>query len=104
MRAFLLANATVAFDHPTLSFNCTAHLETGSSRRPAENSALRAPMTRSLRRYASPRLVIRPNRGFPPVEFIRGTKPSHWDRNIAGVFARFSQGESWQPWLCIYHR
>jgi len=36
-----------------------------------------APITRSVRRYRSPIFEMEPSRSFPPLEFCRGTRPSH---------------------------
>ncbi len=90
-----------------LSMTCQAMFATLTSREALRSSRLRiqfairvcvsatrlriavAPTTRSLRKYPSPILVIRPNRPLPPDEFCRGTNPrkaANWrpDRKSEG--------------------
>lgn len=82
MRAFLAARATMArfmrrrsrtFRPQTLSLSCLS---------PRFVMTAIAPCTKSVLRYLSPRLLIRPNRGFPPVEYCLGTNPSQAAKSL----------------------
>src|SRR5690554_7104101 len=76
IRAFLAANATAALLYPRRSTNSFAQRLSWSSLLASLAITARVPWINNVRRYLSPRLVILPNRGLPPVEYCRGTRPS----------------------------
>ena len=76
MRAFLFASATTAFCQPARAFSARTQRLIGSLRVCAELTTDFAPWISSVRRYASPRLVIVPRFVLPPEECCRGTTPS----------------------------
>src|SRR3954452_13279357 len=75
MRADLFANATAT---TRLGRRRRSPITHGSALVAFERSRLAlAPLIRSRRKYWLPRLDMPPNRFLPPVEFCRGTRPSH---------------------------
>lgn len=76
MRAVLFASATAATLGCERSANRTAHLLSRSSLGFAVRNAERAPWTISVRRYASPRLLIPSSRSLPPELCCLGVNPS----------------------------
>src|SRR6185436_1944311 len=75
MRAVLFANATAT---TRLGRRRRSPITHGSALVAFERSRLAlAPLIRSRRKYWLPRLDMPPNRFLPPVEFCRGTRPSH---------------------------
>src|SRR6185312_1839234 len=75
MRAVLFANATAT---TRLGRRLRSPITHGSALVAFERSRLAlAPLIRSRRKYWLPRLDMPPNRFLPPVEFCRGTRPSH---------------------------
>src|SRR5438477_4550595 len=75
MRAVLLASATATTSGDRRRRNPITH---GSALVAFERSRLAlAPLIISRRKYWLPRLDIPPRRVLPPVEFCRGTRPSH---------------------------
>src|SRR6516165_12740498 len=75
MRAVLLASATAT---TKLGRRWRSPITHGSALVAFERSKLAlAPLIRSRRKYGLPRLDIPPRRCLPPVEFCRGTRPSH---------------------------
>jgi hypothetical protein len=75
-RAFLAAIAMQARWYPRRSRTASAYRDSGSVRLAARCSTARAPMTSSVLKYGSPRLVMCPSRVLPPVEYWRRTRPS----------------------------
>src|SRR5210317_345786 len=73
--ASLLATATAALFLPLLSLIRLIQRLKGSSRPTAWRTTVRAPWTRSLRRYRSPRLLIPNRRLLPPLLYCLGTNP-----------------------------
>src|SRR3954471_5145869 len=75
MRAVLFANATATTKLGRRRRNPITH---GSALVAFERSRLAlAPLISSRRKYWLPRLDMPPSRVLPPVEFCRGTRPSH---------------------------
>src|SRR4051812_19315642 len=75
MRAVLFANATAT---TRLGRRRRSPITHGSALVAFERSRLAlAPLISSRRKYWLPRLDMPPNRFLPPVEFWRGTRPSH---------------------------
>src|SRR5262249_23559906 len=75
MRAVLLASATAT---TKLGRRRRKPITQGSALVAFERSKLAlAPLIISRRKYWLPRLEILPRRVLPPVEFCRGTRPSH---------------------------
>src|SRR5712675_2285845 len=75
MRAVLFANATAT---TRLGRRRRSPITHGSALVAFERSRLAlAPLIRSRRKYWLPRLDMPPRRFLPPVEFCRGTRPSH---------------------------
>ena len=74
-RAFLLASATAATCQPDRSRKARAQRLIGSLRLCALNTTDLAPCTNRLRRYESPRRVMRPSLVLPPLESWRGVMP-----------------------------
>src|SRR3954471_5254832 len=85
MRAVLFANATAT---TRLGRRLRSPITHGSALVAFERSRLAlAPLIRSRRKYWFPRLDMPPNRFLPPVEFCRGTRPSHAARQVLQVLA-----------------
>src|SRR4249920_2754803 len=75
MRAVLFASATAT---TRLGRRLRSPITHGSALVAFERNRLAlAPLIRSRRKYWLPRLDMPPNRFLPPVEFCRGTRPSH---------------------------
>ena len=68
-RAFLAAIATHARLKPQRAMRAAAQQLSRSVRRDKVINAERAPRISSVRRYTSPRLVMRPRMVLPPVEY-----------------------------------
>ena len=75
MRASLLANATAATSRGRRA--SSAFSQGLASTALGQRSTAWAPVISSRRSSISPRLLIRPSRVLPPLEFWRGTRPSH---------------------------
>jgi hypothetical protein len=76
-RAFLFASATEARRGGRRWSTARSHAPASLFHCPARLTIDVAPTTSKRRISLLPALVIRPRRVLPPVEFCRGTKPSH---------------------------
>ena len=76
-RAAWLAMATVATRTGLRASSAVIRGSAVSGRCRLRRTSEVMPMTRSLRRYWSPILEIRPRRSLPPLEFCKGVSPSH---------------------------
>src|SRR5271163_1217626 len=77
MRASLLAMATTTTFSGAQASSASNQAPIGVRSRLIRNTAARAPWMRILRRYTLPRLLMPSNLALPPVEYCRGTTPSH---------------------------
>src|SRR5690349_13980059 len=89
MRANLLASATVTSRAGRRCKSLLVQTARGSVLLWSQRKLAVAPRTRRRRRYGLPCLVILPSLSFPPLEFCRGTRPSHAaksrpERNMEG--------------------
>src|SRR5215469_7877510 len=89
MRAVLLASATAATLVGLRANTARTHSPSRVGRLRAWRRTATAPAISRLRIYLSPRLLVRPSRSLPPLEFCRGVIPSQAansrpDRNSDG--------------------
>src|SRR5215213_8366389 len=87
--AVLLASATAASLVGLRASSARTHSPSRVGRLRAWRSTATAPAVSRLRMYLSPRLLVRPKRSLPPLEFCRGVIPSQAansrpDRNTEG--------------------
>src|SRR5215472_7480367 len=76
MRAVLLASATAASLVGLRASSARTHSPSRVGRLRAWRSTATAPAVSRLQMYLSPRLLVRPKRSLPPLEFCRGVIPS----------------------------
>lgn len=83
IRASLLASATTTVLRCRRVRRPRSHAPSGVWLRASDGKAALAPWIKSVRRYLLPRLEMPSSLGLPPVEYCRGTIPSHAPRSRA---------------------